>query len=116
MRDKLGWAASSPRIASAQARLAGDEELLNMMELLQKANMMSSEALSAAGLGIDHGPLTGPAHLVNDNVFDKSFVRPGDEMVESSGEETSSDTVGDQSETQSEAVFSPSNENLEPNL
>jgi protein-serine/threonine kinase len=116
MRDKLGWAASSPRIASAQARLAGDEELLNMMELLQKANMMSPEALSAAGLGIDHGPLTGPAHLVNDNVFDKSFVRPGDELVESSSEETSSDTVGDQSETQSEAVFSPNNENLEPNL
>ena len=95
MRDKLGWAASSPRIASAQARLAGDEELLSMMELLQKANMMSPEALNAAGLGLDRGPLTGPAHLVNDNIFEKSFVRPSEEMVESPSEETSSDTLGD---------------------
>lgn len=112
MRDKLGWAASSPRIASAQARLAGDEELLSMMELLQKANMMSPEALSAAGLGIDHGPLTGPAHMVSDNVFEKSFVKPSEEMemVESPSEENSSDT-----ETRSESVISPgNNENLEP--
>ena len=89
MRDKLGWANASPRIASAQARLAGDEELLNMMELLQKASMMAPDGLkgtgtgaglgggltvSTAGLGIiDRGPLTGPAHLANENVFEKSF-------------------------------------------
>jgi protein-serine/threonine kinase len=115
MRDKLGWAASSPRIASAQARLAGDEELLSMMELLQKANMMSPETLNAAGLGFDRGPLTGPAHLVNDNIFEKSFVRPSEELVESPSEETSSDTIGDRSETQSEAVISPGSENLDPN-
>ncbi|KAK5122227.1 hypothetical protein LTR85_004137 [Meristemomyces frigidus] len=77
MRDKLGWAATSPRIASAQARLAGDEELLSMMELLQKANMMGPESLSAVGLGIDRGllgPLTGPAQLAGDNVFEQSFT------------------------------------------
>jgi len=76
MRDKLGWAASSPRIASAQARLAGDEELLSMMELLQKASIMSPDGLapSQAGLGIDRGPLTGPAHLTNENLFEKSFI------------------------------------------
>ncbi|TKA24419.1 hypothetical protein B0A50_06739 [Salinomyces thailandicus] len=79
MRDKLGWAASSPRIASAQARLTGDEELLSMIELLQKANMMSVENFDAAGLGIHDvhgglGPLTGPAHMANENVFDHSFV------------------------------------------
>lgn len=43
MRDKLSWAATSPRIASAQARLAGDEEILSMMELLQKANIMGTQ-------------------------------------------------------------------------
>src|SRR5438046_715210 len=42
MRDKLGWAGSSPMITSAQARLEGDEELVHMMELLQKANLMGS--------------------------------------------------------------------------
>ncbi|KAK4541445.1 hypothetical protein LTR36_008046 [Oleoguttula mirabilis] len=78
MRDKLGWAATSPRIASAQARLAGDEELLSMMELLQKANMMGSESFHPAGLGIDRGfgmgPLTGPAHSTSGNVFEQSFM------------------------------------------
>ncbi|KAF2158899.1 hypothetical protein M409DRAFT_71384 [Zasmidium cellare ATCC 36951] len=75
MRDKLSWAASSPRIASAQARLAGDEELLSMMELLQKANVMSPQSMNpAVGLGLDPGPLTGPAHLANENVFEKGFM------------------------------------------
>ena len=74
MRDKLNWASHSPRIASAQARLAGDEEVLSMMELLQKANMLGPQAFQTAGLGIDPGPLTGPAHLANENIFEKSFL------------------------------------------
>ena len=81
MRDKLGWAASSPRIANAQARLAGDEELLTMMELLQKANMMGVDSFNGAELGVHSshgglGPLTGPAHMANENIFDQSF-EPG---------------------------------------
>ena len=67
MREKLGWASSTPRIANAQAKLNGDEELLSMMELLQKANMMHTEGVGAPG------PLTGPAHMANENVFEKSF-------------------------------------------
>ena len=86
-----------------------------MMELLQKANMMSPEAINAAGLGLDHGPLTGPAHMVSDNIFEKSFVRPGEDLVESPSDETMSDPMGgDRSDTHSEAVISPSNENLDP--
>lgn len=81
MRDKLGWAATSPRIASAQAKLAGDEELLSMMELLHKAHSSGIEGLSAAGLGIDHGPLTGPANYSSGNVFEKSFTAVGDETT-----------------------------------
>lgn len=114
MRDKLGWAASSPRIANAQARLAGDEELLSMMELLQKANMLGPEALGSAGLGIDAGPLTGPAHLVNDNVFEKSFGSPGEDISESPVEARSPDTVTEEPEVMSERTASPSN-NLSPN-
>lgn len=83
MRDKLSWASANPRIASAQARLAGDEEMLNMIELLQKTNMKGFEDFgtsrggaggSARGLGIDRGPLTGPALMGDENVFEKSFL------------------------------------------
>lgn len=79
VRDKLGWAASSPRIASAQARLNGDEELLTIMELLQQANVMGGDGAQDAGIGINAGALTGPAHLNDDNVFEKSF----DHLVDS---------------------------------
>ena len=116
MREKLGWAASSPRIASAQARLAGDEELLSMMELLQKASMMSPDglkgAMSGAGLGgnltvgtaglgiVDRGPLTGPAHLANENIFEKSFwAGKGDREVQSPSSILSSpDTITEEPE------------------
>lgn len=80
MRDKLSWAATSPRIATAQARLNGDEELLSMMELLQKANMMGHGLGEMDGMEMGNrfglGPLTGPAHLANENVFEKSFIPP----------------------------------------
>ena len=107
MRDKLGWAASSPRIANAQARLAGDEELLSMMELLQKANMLNSDAVGSAGLGIDAGPLTGPAHLVNDNVFEKSFTSPSEELSASPVETRSPEATMEGPEVKSERTVSP---------
>nr|POF17342.1 serine/threonine-protein kinase ppk6 [Quercus suber] len=84
MRDKVSWAQTSPRIASAQARLTGDEELLSMMELLHRANMMEvPEGVSGPGLGIAHGPLTGPAYTTNDNIFDRSFMPDVPEQSES---------------------------------
>jgi protein-serine/threonine kinase len=100
MRDKLGWAASSPRIASAQARLAGDEELLAMMELLQKASVMSPDGIAPGpnALGIDRGPLTGPAHLANENVFDRSFLPQtptGEDTIQEEPEEIESSTPKD---------------------
>lgn len=83
MRDKLGWASTSPRVLSAQAKLSGDQELLSMMELLQKAHILGPQGLSV-GLGIDTagaaygpggiGPLTGPVHPTGENVFEKSFI------------------------------------------
>nr|POE88239.1 serine/threonine-protein kinase ppk6 [Quercus suber] len=84
MRDKVSWAQTSPRIANAQARLTGDEELLSMMELLHRANMMEvPEHMTGTGLGIGHGPLTGPAYMTNDNVFDRSFMPDLPEQSES---------------------------------
>lgn len=72
MRDKLGWAASNPGLLSAQARLTGDAEVQSMMELLARAQLIGEDAHQAHGLGIG-GPLTGPADISGENVFDRSF-------------------------------------------
>lgn len=68
MRDKLGWAAKSPLIASAQAKLEGDEELQSMMDLLRKADIVSEEKTP-----LMVGPATGPAG-VEGNPFEMSFT------------------------------------------
>lgn len=71
MKDKMAWAANHPGIADAQARVTGDQEMQSMLELLQRANLLGPEALTAAGVG---GPVTGPAINTSENVFDKTFV------------------------------------------
>ena len=74
MRDRLGWAASSPGIASAQARVSGDAELQSMMDLLKRANVLGNEPRHNESLA--HGPLTGPADVDSSNIFEKSFRNP----------------------------------------
>jgi protein-serine/threonine kinase len=132
MREKLGWATASPRIASAQARLAGDEELLSIIELLQKASMMGVDGLkgaiaggglggsltvSTAGLGgVDRGPLTGPAHLANENVFEKSFwAGKRENEVQSPNSISSPDTITEEPEEEvlSARTLSPVPNDLE---
>jgi protein-serine/threonine kinase len=74
MQNKLGWAATNPGIAQAQAKISGDQELQSMMELLTRANLIGSDATGAHGLGA-LGPLTGPAEVDGENLFEKSFVQ-----------------------------------------
>ena len=111
MREKLSWASSTPRIASAQARLAGDEELMDLMELLQKAGMQGPE--KSAGYGFDGpalGPLTGPAHLANENVFERSFENKSGSSVGSlgrSGSVVEEAAEADDASTPIERVQSP---------
>ncbi|KAK3069932.1 serine/threonine protein kinase [Teratosphaeriaceae sp. CCFEE 6253] len=118
MRDKVGWAATSPRIANAQARLAGDEELISMMELLQRAHLTGTDAFGSSGLdehmglglGCGLGPLTGPAHMASDNIFDRSFVPGLAETSESPTKLDSPDTIkGDEiaMQEQPDVVISP---------
>ncbi|KAL1600528.1 serine/threonine protein kinase [Paraconiothyrium brasiliense] len=73
MQNKLGWAAANPGIAQAQAKISGDQEVQSMMELLTRANLIGSDATGAHGLGA-LGPLTGPAEVEGENLFEKSFV------------------------------------------
>ncbi|KAK1916167.1 hypothetical protein P3342_003982 [Pyrenophora teres f. teres] len=73
MRDRLGWAATNPGIANAQARLSGDQEVQSMMELLTRANLIGQDGTGAHGLGA-LGPVTGPADMSGENPFEKGFV------------------------------------------
>ena len=74
MRDRLGWAAKNPGIASAQAKVSGDAELQSMMELLERANLLGRGPGEASVAGVTNGPLTGPADFDGSNVFESSFV------------------------------------------
>lgn len=86
MRDKLGWAATNSGIAQAQAKLSGDREVQSMMELLARANLIGQDATAALGLGVP-GPITGPANLSGENVFEKAFL-PRSESPDSMGSES----------------------------
>jgi protein-serine/threonine kinase len=75
MSQKLGWGTNSAGIASAQARVTGDQEMQGMLELLARAKLVGANNI--AGYNHSHlaGPLTGPAAADDaTNVFDISFV------------------------------------------
>lgn len=72
MRDRFGWAASNPGIVNAQARISGDTEIQSMVDLLSKANVLDKES-QASHAGMSHGPLSGPAEVDGDNIFERAF-------------------------------------------
>lgn len=82
MRDRLGWAATNPGIANAQAKLSGDQEVQSMMELLSRANLIGHEGAGAHGLAA-LGPITGPADMSGENLFEKGFINARSESPES---------------------------------
>ena len=61
-------------IASAQARLSGDQELQGMLELLARAKLVGANNLAGMESSLT-GPLTGPATAEEGgNIFDQSFL------------------------------------------
>ncbi|KAI9811277.1 MAG: hypothetical protein M1832_000924 [Thelocarpon impressellum] len=74
MRERLGWAGSNPAIATARAKIAGDPDHQGMVDLLARADLTGIPGGQAQGLGLQQGPLTGPAELNADNMFEKTFV------------------------------------------
>lgn len=95
MRDRLGWAASSPALASAQARVSGDAELQSMMELLKKANILGVDTSKAHEDTGAYGPLTGPADVDGANIFEKSFYQRSPRIPEDAVMESETDAVED---------------------
>ncbi|QQK41565.1 Serine/threonine protein kinase, putative [Penicillium digitatum] len=69
MRDRMGWAASNAAITNAQAYASGDMEVQSMMDLLARANMLEPQEHHTQG----RGPITGPAEINGDNIFEKAF-------------------------------------------
>ena len=76
MRDRLGWAATNPGLADAQARVSGDSDVQSMMQLLKKANILGLNTGGPKDLGLGLGPVTGPPDVDGANIFDKSFSQP----------------------------------------
>jgi protein-serine/threonine kinase len=81
MRDRSSRALN-PAIAEAQARVSGDPEFQGMVDLLKKANVLSTEPRESKQAGLGLGPITGPAHADGLNIFDKSFADGFDESNE----------------------------------
>jgi protein-serine/threonine kinase len=69
MRDRMGWAGTNPGIANAQANVSGDTEIQGMMDLLARANMLETQEHQSQ----TRGPITGPADINGDNIFEKAF-------------------------------------------
>jgi protein-serine/threonine kinase len=86
MSQKLGWGANAG-IASAQARVSGDQEMQGMLELLARAKLVGANNITGFGQAIS-GPLTGPASSEDlGNVFEASFFPRSEspqEILESS--------------------------------
>lgn len=75
MKDRMGWSVTPAQagLASAQARVTGDIETQNMLELLAKAQVIGAGNLPNPDAR-DVGPLTGPADMSGENIFDKTFL------------------------------------------
>jgi protein-serine/threonine kinase len=77
MKDRMGWAVShNAAIASAQARVTGDVETQTMLDLLARAQLVGAGNLphQDAETAFVPGPLTGPAEMSGQNVFEKDFI------------------------------------------
>lgn len=108
MRDRLGWAATNPGIANAQAKLSGDLEVQSMMELLQRANLIGQDGTGAHGFGA-LGPVTGPADMSGDNLFDKSFEAQRSDSPEMMPD-AATDVTKSAKDAPEEALISPGSE------
>lgn len=90
LRERLGWRTSHPGLVTAQAKISGDAEIQSVMDLLTRANVLGDDINNAQKLRDQHGPLTGPANVDGDNVFDKAFVpmsQSRSQLEETVGEE-----------------------------
>lgn len=70
----MGRGNTNAGIASAQARVSGDHDMLNMLDLLARAKLVGANNIPGSAQANFAGPLTGPA-IAEDagNIFEASF-------------------------------------------
>lgn len=75
MKDRMGWSVNTTQagLASAQARVTGDVDTQNMLELLARAQIIGAGNLPNVDEAVA-APLTGPADMSAENVFEKHFL------------------------------------------
>lgn len=76
-KDRSNWAAGGLGIASAQAKLSGDQDVQKTVALLDKANLLDTAeefAGAARRSAFIVGPVTGPATISSRNPFEESFM------------------------------------------
>lgn len=75
MKDRMGWSLSSnAALASAQARVTGDVEAQNVLDLLARAQLINTRNSSDIDPALVAHPLTGPADVSSESIFDRHFV------------------------------------------
>ncbi|KHN96226.1 Protein kinase-like domain protein [Metarhizium album ARSEF 1941] len=77
MKDRIAWPMSSTQagLASAHARVTGDVDTQNMLELLARAQLIGAGNLpSLDPAAVPAAPLTGPADVTGENFFEKQFT------------------------------------------
>ncbi|KAI9923392.1 hypothetical protein ASPWEDRAFT_24864 [Aspergillus wentii DTO 134E9] len=73
MRDRFGWGNSYPGIINAQARNGGDVDVQSMADLMSKSSVFERDDRSHFA-AMTRGPLTGPADVESNNIFEKAFT------------------------------------------
>lgn len=86
LRDKLGWTTNHAGLVNAQAKVSGDAEVQDMIDLLAKANVLGKNIEDAQLAQFLHGPLTGPANVDGGNVFEKAFQPQSPEQLDGPSE------------------------------
>lgn len=76
MKDRMGMplSANQAGLASAQARVTGDLEAQNMLEMLAKAQIIGASNLPNPDGLFTVPPLTGPPDMSGENIFEKHFI------------------------------------------
>ena len=68
----------------AQAKVRGAAEVQSMVELLVRANLITTESQNGSRSRLLSGPLTGPADYDGKNIFEKAFMPTGGSPAQSS--------------------------------